>query len=68
MRQYFTFGQIHTHSVNGRTFDKDCVVEIESEDRHKAREIMVEHFGIRWSHQYDEMPDMGFYPLGIIKL
>lgn len=35
---YFTFGQNHAHSVEGKTFDKDCVVEIEAESSGKARD------------------------------
>lgn len=67
-KYYFTFGQIHTHSINGKTFDKDCVVEIEAESREEAREKMVEVFGIRWSHQYEKLPDMGFFPRGVFKI
>ncbi|WP_394264982.1 hypothetical protein [Bergeyella zoohelcum] len=29
---YFTFGQNHTHSFNGHTLDKDCVVKITDEN------------------------------------
>jgi len=28
---YVTMGQVHTHSINGKTIDKDCVVEIQAE-------------------------------------
>ncbi|MEK6884499.1 MAG: hypothetical protein AABY22_33010 [Nanoarchaeota archaeon] len=68
MKTYFTFGQIHTHSVNGKTFDKDCVVEIKAESRSKARKKMIDTFGYRWSLEYRKLPDMSFYPRGIIKL
>lgn len=62
---WFTFGQIHVHSVNGQTFDKDCVVEITAAD---PREVMHETFGQKWSIQYDKKPDMNHFPRGIIKL
>ena len=26
MKFYISFGQVHVHSVNGKTFDKDCLV------------------------------------------
>lgn len=55
---YFTFGQTHTHSVNGRTFDKDTVVKITNED---PRAIMWEFFGNKWAMEYDEPPDMGLF-------
>ena len=67
-KYYFTFGQIHAHSVNGKTFDKDCVVEIKSKDRDGARKIMVENFGLKWASQYDKLPDMNYFPRGVIKL
>lgn len=65
---YFTFGQTHTHSHAGKTFDKDCVVEIEAVDSDTARERMFEFFGRKWSMQYDSMPDMSFFPRGVIKI
>jgi hypothetical protein len=55
---YFTFGQVHVHSVNGRTFDKDTIVKITAAD---PRKVMVAHFGVRWSMEYDEQPNMLFF-------
>lgn len=65
---YFTFGQAHVHSVGGRTYDKDCVVEIEAEDSDEARTRMVEVFGQKWAFQYDNLPDMSYFPRGIMQL
>lgn len=65
---WFTFGQQHVHSVDGVTFDKDLVVEIEAEDYNAAREKMAETFGLKWAFQYDEMPDMDYFPRGIYTL
>lgn len=64
---YFTFGQSHTHSVNGVTFDKDIVVKITAED---PRKVMVETFGVKWGHEYSEHqpPDMQWYPRGVYEL
>lgn len=63
---YFTFGQTHVHSVNGITFDKDCVVKITSED---PRQTMFDTFGPKWGMQYDEKsPDMDLFPRGIIEI
>lgn len=64
-KRWFTFGQIHAHSVNGVTFDKDCVVEIEAAD---PREKMFQTFGPKWSMEYDQPPDLRHFPRGIIKL
>lgn len=63
---YFTFGQAHVHSVNGKTFDKDCVVKITAGD---PRQIMFDTFGAKWAMQYDESPPkMEFYPRGIFEI
>lgn len=62
---WFTFGQVHVHSVNGITFDKDIVVEITAED---PRARMIEHFGMVWGFEYDKKPNMEYYPRGIVKL
>lgn len=67
-KHYFTFGQTHVHNRNGTTFDKDCVVEIIAPSPTKAREKMFNVFGQRWAFQYKEVPDMIYYPRGIIKL
>ncbi len=62
-----TFGQTHVHSVNGKTFDKDCVVEITAED---PSQVMFDTFGNKWAFDYDklELLDLGHFPRGIIKL
>jgi len=62
---YFTFGQIHVHSLNGRTFDKDCVVKITAED---PREVMVLMFGRKWAREYSEPPPMKYFPRGIVEV
>ena len=67
-KYYFTFGQVHAHSVNGKTFDKDCVVEIEAEHSEDARATMFEHFGAKWHRRFDSPPDMSYYPRGVIAL
>lgn len=55
---WFTFGQTHVHSSCGRTFDKDTVVKITSDD---PRTRMVELFGVKWGMQYNEKPDMKYF-------
>lgn len=57
--RWYTFGQNHVHSVNGRTFDKNTVVKITSP--RDPRDVMINHFGMRWSMEYDEEPDMKFF-------
>jgi len=65
MIRYFTFGQGQAHHIYGTTFDPDLVIKIESED---PRKEMVAMFGQKWSMEYDEMPDMDYYPRGIYDL
>lgn len=62
--RYFTFGQSHTHSFNGKTLDKDIVVKITSTS---PRDTMFELFGNKWAMEYDELPDMSFYPRGVVE-
>lgn len=56
--KYFTFGQSHTHSFNGKTLDKDTLVEITCDN---PRDRMFEFFGDKWAMQYDKLPDKQFY-------
>jgi len=65
---YITFGQVHAHSVSGKTFDKDCVCEIEAENADEARHTALSVFGKKWCFFHDDKPEMSFYSRGIIKL
>ena len=67
-KYYFTFGQSHAHAYSGRTYDKDCVIEIEAESRDEARNRMFDAFDPKWSMQYEALPDMSYFPRGIVKL
>jgi len=62
---YFTFGQSHVHKVNGKVFDKDCVVKITDDD---PRDVMFKIFGRSWAFQHHYLPDMKYYPRGVIEL
>jgi len=68
IKQYFTFGQVHYHKINGVIYDEDCVLEIESDTKGGARDVMFAIFGSVWSFQYDTCPDLSLFPRGIIKL
>jgi len=68
---YITFGQVHVHSVNGKTFDKDCLAEIEAETNGEAHEKAMEIFkGV--FHQClneDKLEEsLKYFPRGVIKL
>ena len=62
---YFALGRNHTHRHNGTTLDRDIVLKITSED---PRDTMVELFGLVWSFQYDDQPDMKYFPRGIYEI
>lgn len=70
IKNYFTFGQNHIHRVNGKTFDADCVVEIEAETPEEARDKMFCYFGRKWAFQYDDLEKVGlhYYSRGVIPL
>ena len=69
---YFTFGQSHKYVLNIRgedvVLDKDVVLEIEASCCSEARDKMWSVFKDKWAFQYDELPDMKFFPRGIIGL
>ena len=64
---YITFGQVHVHSVNGKTFDKDCVAGIDAKDKNEAHDKAMDIFkGI--FHQVLTEPHLEYFPRGIIKV
>ena len=68
---YITFGQIYVHSVNGKTFDKDCFAEIKAETREEAHKIAMDFFNKKFHncHSKEKLPEIiNYYPRGIIKL
>jgi len=69
---YVTFGQVHAHRVNGKTFDKDSVAEIKATDENSARDKAFLCFGNKW-HQCEPEEKMtedflSYFPRGIIPL
>ena len=66
MQVYFTFGQIHTHRVNGKTFDCDSVAMIEAGSENEARNRAFELFGPKWHNSSITIPNMDYYPRGVI--
>ena len=73
MKIYITFGQVHTHRVNGRTFDTDCIAEIECEDYGDGRVKAFGYFGEKFMSSYEKSDIskpgfMKYFPRGIIKV
>jgi len=68
---YITFGQIHVHSVNGKTFDKDSLCEIEAESHREAHDRAMDVFNGIFHECVDEEKlekYLPYFPRGIIKL
>ena len=65
IKSYITFGQVHAHSVNGKTFDKDCVAVING-----GRDLAFELFGDKWCFHYTKFSDidMSYFPRGLIEV
>lgn len=68
MKFYISFGQIHTHLINGHTIDKDCLVELEATTRKAAHEMAMSLFNGVFHNVYDKLPNMSYFPRGVIKL
>ena len=64
--QYFTFGQAHRHDFGSYICDKDIVLRIIGESKDQCRDYMFAKFGQKWSMQYDECPDLSFFPRGVM--
>ena len=71
-KTYITFGQVHTHRVNNKTFDKDCVAVIHCIDAQAGRNLAFEYFGDKFfTTYYDKQFDkrgMMYYPRGYIEV
>ena len=69
-KYYVTFGQVHVHRVNGKTFDCDCVAVIEAETEKDAREKSFDYFGSAWCFIYNniEKLDMEYFPRGLMEV
>ena len=73
MKTYITFGQIHVHSINGKTLDKDCVAVIETGTLEDGQTVVREIFGEKYHHAYPETAwhydeQMPFFPRGLINV
>ncbi|PHR58748.1 MAG: hypothetical protein COA47_10095 [Robiginitomaculum sp.] len=69
---YITFGQNHAHSVNGKTFDKDCVATIECNSAEEGRLIAFATFGDKWCFCYFDTEfdhaNLSYFPRGLISV
>ena len=68
MNIYITFGQVHAHHVNGKTFDKDSVAVIECDTHADGRKKAFAYFGEKFFTSYESLPDMEYFPRGLISV
>jgi hypothetical protein len=68
MKWYVTFGQIHIHKINGRTFDKDCVAVINGETPEQCDKMAFELFDGKFHQHSSQMPQMEYFPRGLIEV
>jgi len=71
-KHYVTFGQVHTHRVNGHTLDCDSVACYEAENYGTGRTKAFELFGDKFFTDYHDtqfnMEDLEYFPRGIINI
>jgi hypothetical protein len=70
-KYYITFGQAHAHAIGGKTFDRNCLAELEAESQGKAHEIAMRIFNGKFHncHTEEELPKViEYYPRGVIKV
>lgn len=65
MLTYITFGQSHTHILNGKTFDKDCVAVVDAPEE-EARSIFWPKFHNSYTDK--SQVDISYFPRGFINL
>lgn len=71
-RHYVTFGQQHTHRINGITLDCDSVASYEATDARDGINKAFEYFGGDFFTDYHaesfNMEDLKYFPRGIVNI
>jgi hypothetical protein len=72
MKTYVTFGQIHTHNVHGKLFDKNCIAVIEKPTIEEGRQAAFEFFGNKFCFTYTDEEQvkkiLHYFPRGLIEV
>lgn len=61
---YVTFGQVHVHHINGKTFYKDCVATIQA---HNAEEAFGMKFCFTYAVMQFDKSSVKYFPRGFIQ-
>lgn len=71
-KHYVTFGQVHTHMVNGKTLDCNTVAVFEAESYEDGRGKAFKYFGDKFFTDYHDSEwdesKLIFYPKGYVFL
>ena len=65
---YISFGQAHAHRMFGKTLDKDCILVLQEKDVRDAQIRAMKLFGREFSMVYERLPEMKYFPRGLIKI
>jgi len=65
MKTHVTFGQVHVHRVNGKTFDADCVAVVNG-DRDEVFRLFGLKFSTSYSEKYWRGENLKYFPRGYI--
>ena len=73
MKFYVTFGTAHTHKVEDKVFDSNCVAVIDADSYAEGRGDAFNFFGPKFAFIYDEEDfDHGwmdrYYPRGFVEV
>ncbi len=67
---YISFGQAHTHRIDGKTYDCDSLMKVEAENEIAARLQTMDILGNnKWSSIYpaaDLEEALKYYPRGVL--
>lgn len=72
MKTYITFGQVHTHSINGITLDKDSIAAIEHDKEESGHKIAMVIFDTKFHQAVKEESltedFLSYFPRGVIEI
>lgn len=71
-KHYVTFGQTHTHSVNGKTLDKDTVAVFNADNYSEGRAKAFEYFDDKFFTDYHDNEwnedHLKYFPKGYVEI
>lgn len=65
---YVTFQADQTHLKDNKLFDCKCVGVVKTDTYTEARRACMEQFGNEWDTLVKELPNLRYYPRGLIEV